>query len=233
MRRLFYIPILHTAADLGTLAPGVEEHAIAVSGSSARQKQAEVVGLYWREIASYWQGQTVAGLKIFQDGMPVDGPVGAQIVKSLAQSGSINHLIIEHLLENGAILMKTEDPAPLKEEYFLTKELAQKKPLLGTVQALLRYRWRKGQLLRARDSYIIKRINEGLQEGDSGVCFLGAAHRVVPGLAKDIEVIALKDPAKVRRYFQKLTSRRREAEVNKLGYYLTAPIARQRGETYG
>jgi hypothetical protein len=233
VRRLFYVPILHTAADLGTLATGVEEHAIAVSGSSARQKQAEVVGLYWREIAAYWQGQPVTGLKIFQDGMPVDGAVGAQIVKSLAQSGSINHLIIEHLLENGGILMKTEDPAPLKEEYFLTKELAQKKPLLATMQALLRYKWRKGRLLRTRDRYIIKRINESLQQGDTGVCFLGAAHRVIPGLAKDIEVIALKDPAKVRRYSQKLTSKRGETEISKLRYYLTAPITRKLGENYG
>ncbi len=226
------MPIIHTGPDLGTLAEGIEERAKAVVGGSNWQKHKEVVHLYWQEIANYWAGKNVSGLKIFQDGMPVDGVVGENIVKSLAGKGSVNHKIIEQLLEKGAQLMKTEDPGALKEEYFLTTELIKRKSFPGRIWTVFRYRWRKDRLLKARDTYIIKRINESLGEGETGVCFLGASHQILPNLPKDIEVIALKDPEKVREYQQTYTSKKREEEVNKLGSYLTTPIKMEPGEKY-
>ncbi len=233
MRRLIYVPIIHSDPDLGTLVEGMEERAKAVVGASNWQKHKEVVHLYWQEIADYWAGKKVAGFKIFQDGMPVDGTMAKNIVKSLAEKGSINHKIIEQLLEKGAELIQTEDPELLKEEYLFTRELIKRKSLLGSLWALFRYRWRKDKLLRARDRYIIKRINESLEEGETGVCFLGAAHQILPILPKDIEVITLKDPQKVREYsglLQKFPfpSKKWEGEVNKLSSYLTTPIEKGR-----
>ena len=230
MRRLIYVPIIHTEADLGGLVEEIEGQAKAVVGDSTWQKHKEVVRLYWQEIADYWTGKNVAGLKIFQDGMAGEGQVGENIVKSLANNGSINHKIIEQLMGKGAELIKTEDPELLKEEYFLTRELTKKKSILGSLWALFRYRWRKDKLLKARDTYISKRIDESLGEGDRGVCFLGAYHQILPKLAKDIEVIALKDPEKVREYYQKFVSKRWEGEVDKLSAYLTTPIKIEPGE---
>src|SRR6266568_1015426 len=224
MRRLIYVPIIHTDPDVGSLVEGIEERARAVVGDNNWEKHKEVVRLYWQEIADYWQGKNVSGFKIFQDGMPVSGVVGKNIVQSLANEGSINHKIIEQLLDKGAELIQTEDPDPLKEEYFLTRELIQRKSLLDSLGALFRYRWRKDKLLKARDMYIIKSINESLEEGETGICFLGAYHQVLPHLPKDIEVITLKDPEKVRAYYQKLTSNQSEGEVDRLGSYLAAPI---------
>ena len=224
MRRLIYLPIIHSDPDLGKLVEGIEERAKAVVGGDNWQKHKEVVRLYWQEIANYWEGKDVSGLKIFQDGMPADGVVGERTVKSLAEKGSINYKIIEQLMEKGAILVKTEDPELLKEEYFLTRELTERKSVLGSLSALFRYRRRTGTLLQARDRYIIKRINESLGEGETGVCFLGAYHQVWSSLPKDIEVISLKDPEKVREYYQKFTSNRWEEEVDMLGSYLTEPI---------
>ncbi len=182
MRRLIYVPIIHTDPDLGSLVEGIEERARAVVGDNNWEKHKEVVRLYWQEIADYWQGKNVSGFKIFQDGMPVSGVVGKNIVQSLANEGSINHKIIEQLLDKGAELIQTEDPDPLKS------------------------------------------INESLEEGETGICFLGAYHQVLPHLPKDIEVITLKDPEKVRAYYQKLTSNQSEGEVDRLGSYLAAPI---------
>ena len=230
MRRLIYVPIIHTEADLGGLVEEIEGQAKAVVGDNNWQKHKEVVRLYWQEIADYWTGKNVAGLKIFQDGMAGEGQVGENIVKSLANKGSINHKIIEQLMGKGAELIKTEDPELLKEEYFLTRELTKKKSILGSLWALFRYRWRKDKLLKARDTYISKRIDESLGEGDRGVCFLGAYHQILPNLAKDIEVIALKDPEKVREYYQKFVSKRWEGEVDKLSSYLTTPIKIEPGE---
>jgi len=232
LRRLIYIPIIHTDPDLGKLVEGIEERAKAVVGGSNWQKHKEVVRLYWQEIANYWEGKNVPGLKIFQDGMPIGGTVGETIVKSLANEGSINYQIIEQLMEKGAELMKTEDPELLKEEYFLTRELIKRKSFLSSLLTLFRYRWRKDKLLKGRDTYIVKSINEGLEEGETGVCFLGAYHQILPNLPKDIEVITLKNPRKVRAYYQKVTSKKREEEVDKLGSYLTMPIEIKPGEQY-
>lgn len=232
MRRLIYVPIIHTGPDLGTLAASVEERAETVVSSSNWQKHKEVIRLYWQAIANYWEGENVSGCKIFEDGMPVDGITAIHIVRDLAAQGSINHKIIEQLLEQGAVLVKTEDPELLKEEYLLTNALLKKTSLLHTLLALLRYRWRKDGLLRARDSCIIKSINANLQHGETGVCFLGASHRIAGGLAKDIDVIALKDPAKVRAYSQKFTSKKWEDEVDMLGSYLTMPIKTTPGKTH-
>jgi hypothetical protein len=230
MRRLIYVPIIHTGPDSGTLAAGIEERAGAVVSSRDWQKHKEVVNLYWQAIASYWESEHVAGYKIFQDGMPVDGIIAQNIVKDLAAQGSVNHQIIERLLEQGAELVKTENPALLKQEYLLTSALLKKKSLGGSLVAVLRYRWRKGRLLRARDRYIIKSIGRNLRDGETGICFLGASHQVLSGLPADIEVITLKDPAKVRAYSQKFTSKKREDEANRLGSYLAMPIKPAAGE---
>ena len=228
MRKLLYIPIIHNEADLGSLAKGVEERAKALIGASSWQKHQEIVRLYWQAIANYWNGKDVAGLKIFQDAMPTDGEVGQKIVQSLAANGSINHQIIVQLVERGAKLIKTEDAALLKEEYFLTKELAEKKS--DSFRCLAHYKEQKDRLLKARDAYISKSINESLQEGETGVCFLGAEHRIAPNLVRDIDVVALKDPEKVRAYAQKYSSKQWEGEVDRLGRYLIAPIQREAGE---
>ncbi len=232
MRKLIYVPIIHTDVDFGSLAEEIEERAKTVVGESDQRKHKEVVRLYWQEIADYWERKDVPGLKIFQDGMVADGMVGQNIVKSLADKGSINYKIIEQLMEKGAVLIKTEDPELLKEEYFLTRELIERKSTLDSLGALLRYRWRKDKLLKARDTYIIERVKESLEEGETGVCFLGAYHQILPNLPKNIEVIKLKDPEKVREYSQKFTSKKWEGEVNKLSRYLTMPIKTEAGEKY-
>lgn len=230
MRRLVYVPIIHTDSELGSLAGGIEERAKKVIGESNWQQHKEVVRRYWQEIADYWEGNNVPGLKIFQDGMPADGVVGAAIVKSLADKGSINYKIIAQLLEKGATLIQTEDPEAVKEEYLLAKELAKRKSLLASLWAVLRYRRQKGRLLHVRDTYIARKIKENLADGETGVCFLGAEHQVLAYLPPDIEVIALKDPQKVRAYHQKYMSRKWAEEVSELRAYLTMPIQRKPGE---
>ena len=191
------MPIIHTEADLGSLAEGIEEQAKAVIGDVNWQKRKEEINLYWQEIYDYWDKNNIAGLKIFQDGMPVEDAAGENIVKSLANNGSMNFKIIEQLMRKGAKLMRTEDPELLKEEYFLTQELTKSSSVVSRLDALSRYKARKDKLLKERDTYIAKRIDEGLKEGETGVCFLGANHQILSRLPKDIEVITPKDPEKV------------------------------------
>ena len=232
MRRLIYVPIIHTDPDLGRLAEGIEEQAKEVVGSDNWDKHKQVVRRYWQKIANYWKGKKVSGMKIFQDGLAANGEIGKKIVKELADKGSINHQIIEELLEKGAELVKTEDLKLLKEEYFLTRELIKRKSFLGGLFAYMRYKLRKNKLLSERDAYIIKRINENLQEEETGICFLGAYHQVLSNLPEDIEVILLKNPEKIKEYYQKFTAYVWEGEVNSLARYLKKPIRVRLGKKY-
>lgn len=224
MRRLIYIPIIHTNTDLGSLASNIEIKAKKAVEATSWRRHKSIVENYWAEIARYWQNKDVSGFKIFQDGMPTNGAVGQKMVADLAKKGSINYKIVKQLTEKGAILTKTEDPDLLKEEYFLTKGLVARKSFLGGLFAFLRYKWRKGGLLDGRDNYIAKRIDESLQEAETGICFLGVYHRMLQKLPSDFTVVYLKDPQKIREYYQRLTSHSRDGEINRLGRWLIKPI---------
>jgi len=232
MRKLIYAPIIHTDPDMGSLAPGLEKWANEVVGGESWGKHKQAVGLYWWQLAGYWDKKKVGGAKIFQDGMATNGAIGKRIVKELAEKGSANYQIIERLLEKGAKLVKTEDPALLKEEYFLIKELLKKKSFLGGLLAILHYKWRKDKLLKERDTYIAKAINENLKEGEIGICFLGAYHQVLPWLSSDILVVPLRNLDRIKEYYQKFITQKWEGEVNGLSCYLTAPIGVLLGKKY-
>ena len=233
MRRLIYVPIIHTDPDLGRLAEGIKERAKEVVGVKNLEKHKKVLRRYWQELADYWGKKKVSGLKIFQDGLAgTDSVSGRKIVWELARKGSINHQIVRKLLEKGGKLVKTEDPELLKEEYFLTSELIKKKSFFGRLFAYLSYKFRKDKLLAKRDAYIAKMINENLGEGETGVCFLGAYHQVLPCLAKDIKVITLKNPKKVKEYYQRFLNQKWEGKVNGLSRYLTKPIKIKLGKKY-
>ncbi len=232
VRKLIYVPILHTDVDLGSLAGTLTQQAKAVMGEGNWQRHQEVIRRYWQELASYWTRQEVAGVKIYQDAMAVDGNVGAKIVTDLAAQGSINYVLLTQLLDRGAVLMQTENAALLREEYLLTKNLAQKTSLWGRMWGLLRYTTRTKQLLRQRDRSIGQRINESLREAETGICFLGASHQMLPYLAQDISVIALKDPQKVQAYqtyIQRFRSKQAQQAIVELGAYLMAPIGNEVG----
>lgn len=227
MRRLIYVPIIHTDPDLGRLAEGITEQTKEVVGTKNWQRHKRIVNRYWQGIGKFWENEEVSGFKIFQDGMLANGVVGRRIVKELGNKGrSVNYKIVEQLMKKGAELVKTEDPELLKEEYLLTRELIKRKSFLGGLFAYFRYKWRKDKLLAERDAYIIKRINECLQEGETGICFLGAYHQLLPNLPKDITVVTLKNPEKVRQYYQKFPISRWAGEVNDLARYLTKAIQR-------
>lgn len=232
MKKLIYVPIIHTDPDMGSLAPEMEKWANEVVGGENWRNHQKAVNLYWCQLAGYWENKKVPGVKIFQDGMAADGAVGKKIVKELAQKGSINYQIIENLLQKGAELVKTENPVLLKEEYFLTKELLKKKSFLGGLLATLWYKWRKDKLLTQRDAYIAKAINENLQEGEMGICFLGAYHQVLPHLPSDILVVPLRNLDRIKEYYQKFITQKWEGRVNSLSRYLTAPIGVRLGKKY-
>lgn len=222
-RTLIYIPIIHTDPDLGSLAADLEEKAGRLLGSCWGEHK-RTVACYWQEIIRYLERKAFKEVLVFQDGLPAGGETAQVIIGELAQAGSPNYQLLEGLVKMGAYMQKTEDAELLKQEYQLTRDLVARKNLMSAVFAFLKYKLRKNALLNARDEYIAKQINQNLSEGKTGICFLGADHDVLSKLARDIKIVLVKDPDKVREYYRRLTNGETGGAIDDLARYLTAPI---------
>jgi len=188
MRQLIHVPIIHTAADLGSLAGAVQAHYARVCGRTSWNQREDVVRALWADIQANLDTLQLdpRKMRIYQDGLPICG-FEERIVRELAQAGSSNHQLILRWLERGAVLMGTEDTQLLMEEYKLQKQRLAK----AGKKASPAQEKRLDRLLAARDSFIAGRIVATLQEGEVGLLFLGALHRLDAFRAADIRLAKL------------------------------------------
>ena len=155
---------------------------------------------FWDSIDRYFDTLEVSNLKIYQDAMVADGEIGQKIVEDGLKRGSKNYEIISKLIQRGAILVKTEDFALVKKERDLLLKMTAARGLTEKLSSYLKYRLAKNKLLRERDRFIANRINETLNQGETGILFIGAYHEVIPKLAEDTQVKEIKDARKIREY---------------------------------
>jgi len=200
MRTLLYVPIIHTSADLGSLAAEVERRGLEKIGENLWRDHLKTIDGFWDALFLYFDSIPVSGTKIFQDGMFVDGDMGLKIVQEVEKTGSKNHRLVSSLLQRGAILMKTEDFNLVKKERDLLLKMIRAKTTVEKIFGVIIYKLTKKTLLRQRDEYIAQRIDQGLQEGDTGILFIGAYHNVKPKLLPDIKIKEIKDIRKIREY---------------------------------
>ena len=200
MRTLIYVPVIHTSADLGSLAEDVANRGIADLGEEVWEKHISAVEKFWDRISNYFDSIDVTGMKIYQDGMIADGAVGQRIVEESAKSGSRNYELVARLLKRGAILVKTEDFAFVKQERDSLVALTQARSLIQKVAAYVRYMLAKNRLLRKRDKFIAKKIDESLGQSEVGIIFIGAYHNIKNRIPGSIRVSEIKDARKVKEY---------------------------------
>jgi hypothetical protein len=179
VRPLIYVPIIHSEADLGGAGDEVRRQFEAVLGAAAWTQRYASVDAMWEGLHAKLLGLPLdwPSVRLYQDGLPVCG-WERQIVSDLAAKGSRNHRLLSELMERGAALMGTEDPALLVAEYRriqrLTLAAQQGEP--GPVAEELK---REGEdLLHRRDAFIAERIDSTVGEGETGILFLGLFHRV-------------------------------------------------------
>jgi len=225
MKKLIYVPIIHMSADLGSIANHVDKRGIAVFGEEFWKKHRETISGFWDSIVKYFSNLEVNDFKIYQDGMVADAEVGQKIVEEGVKSGSKNYEIIDDLLKKGAVLVKTEDFALVKEERDRIVKITQAATTTQKLIAYLKYKLAKNRLLKKRDNYIAKRIDETLDYGETGILLIGAYHDIIPKLAKDIQVIEVKEARKISRYQNLLLSaRKNKLEFEELNKYLISPV---------
>ena len=210
---------------MGSLAPALGEGANAVLGQELWQKHKEIVSGFWDSVARFFDSLDGNGFKVYQDGMVADGTEGLRIVREGIALQSENYEIIGKLLERGAILVKTEDLALVRQEHAYITKIVGSKSLKGKEIAALRYKLAQSKLLRQRDDFIARRIKETLSEEEPGILFIGAYHDVIPKLPQDIEIREVKKAEKVREYQRLLSNPRRDKRhFEQLAQYLISPI---------
>jgi len=250
MRTLYYIPIIHTSADMGSLAKAVTERGIHQVGERNWERHVATVHRFWDRIAEYCASLPAEGMKIYQDGLVAEGEIGVKIISAGAESGSRNYEIVQELMRRGAQIVKTEDFKLVLEERDRILELVNAKNFRAKISAFIKYRFVKHGLLKRRDTFIAQRIAETLgQDGPAprspdrdsprrsvpaeqgalrdagGILFIGAVHNVKSRLPKDIKVIEIKEAKKVRQYQELLPfSRQRGRRFAELGKYLAAEV---------
>lgn len=231
MRTLLYVPLIHTAADLGSLASDVSQRGIEGLGEEVWKKHLETVDSFWNSLVVYFDALEVSGVKLYQDGLVANGEMGRKIVEEGRKRGSKNYEIISGLIQRGAVLVKTEDLALVKKERDCLVEITGAPTRTKKLLAYINYLRIKNRLLEKRDRYIAGRINETLNAGGTGILFIGAYHNIIPLLEKDIRVGEIKEVKKVRAY-QKvfLHGRKNKEDFEALSRYLVAPVAIKRHE---
>ena len=189
MRQLISIPIVHTPADLGSQREAAREAYIARYGSQRWCQHLEVLAQLWHRIRQRVLALPVdfTTVRLYQDGLPVCGHELA-IVETLAAAGSSNHQLLLELVNRGAILMGTEDPALLLQERDRLRQQCTAEPTSGVGEDPL-----YDTLIAQRDASIANRIASTLREGELGLLFIGALHRVVQRLPEDIAVYGMLD----------------------------------------
>ncbi len=225
MRKLIYVPIIHMSADLGSIANHVDKRGIAGFGEEFWTRHRETISGFWDSISNYFANLEVEDFKIYQDGLVADGQVGQKIVEEGVKSGSKNYEIIDDLVKRGAILVQTEEFSLVKEEMDRIVKITQAKATTRKLIAYLKYRLAKNRLLKKRDNYIAKRIDETLTQPEVGILFLGAYHNIIPKLAKGIRLIEVKEVEKIRGYQKSLLSfRKNKEEFARLAKYLVSAV---------
>lgn len=189
MRKLIYIPIIHTEVDMGSLNEEIKRQYLEKYGEEKWKGHARTIEKIWDGLRKKIQELRLDAKKvrIYQDGLPLCGRE-EKIVRELASRKSPNHELILWLMEQGAQLQGTEDPESLREEYEMLKNIQKVSDPKEKRRAISFYEQNARRLLKKRDEFMAQRIQETLKEEEVGLFFIGLMHRVDEILDSDISI---------------------------------------------
>lgn len=199
MRRLIYVPIIHTMVDMGSRADALRQEYIRRFGVERWERSRQVIEEVWEGIREKLLALTLPWerVRMYQDGLPVSGRE-LEMARDVAAQGSKNYQIVMELVRRGARLMGTESPELLIREYTHIKRIADAKTDAEREEARRRYAAESAEILKERDTFIARRIAETLEEGEVGLLFLGMQHEVDRLLPGGIQVEFLIDRLPLR-----------------------------------
>jgi len=172
---------------MGTLGSSVTRAKISAFGQRRVEQAAAGVQKLWDQIEIIVTNLADnPGIKrVYQDGLPFCGRE-PEIVAELAQAGSRNYGLLLKLQSRGAVLMGTESPELLVEEYQVALAKFAPKGAAGAGKDRDRLRH---DLIDRRDRYVAQRINSTLLPGETGILFMGMLHQITRWLDRGISVV--------------------------------------------
>jgi hypothetical protein len=189
LRKLIYIPIIHTEDDMGSMAEFVKKEYKKKYSSQQWDQHKKTVTNIWEiirinvmQLDLDWHK-----VRIYQDGLPVCGKE-LNIVQTLAEKGSLNHKLIMELQQKGAMIEGTEKPELLLAEYNSIMMIVQAKNREEKDMLTEKYSKESNDLLSKRDHFISERIDETLEKGETGILFLGLMHQANKLIEKKFDV---------------------------------------------
>ncbi len=141
---------------------------------------------YWVSIYRYLKKLPVSGLKVYQDSLPNTEKTSVERIVDETQTA--NFEILKELRNRGALILGTESPALLHEDYKNIQAVVEALDLKSRVIAIIMYKDREASLLEERDHYLAQRINQTLQPEERGLLLLGFEHNAKSKLNPDIIV---------------------------------------------
>ncbi len=195
-RKLIWAPVIHTEADLGNMSESVKRLYVRKLGHAKWEQHLRALVTFWSRLEAQIEALRLPyeRVRLYQDGLPYCGRE-AEIVRTLAEAGSLNCRLLLKLMDRGAQITGTESPELLLEEYNLARAAlaggSRRKPA-GRADPHQR-------VLDLRDRYIATRIDQTLEHGETGLIFLGMLHSLDPHLAAGIRVtqVRVKMPARL------------------------------------
>jgi hypothetical protein len=182
-RVLIYYPIVHTLEELGQLKEVVSQVTITQSGQKALERKSAAITRMWENIEKSIHDMSLPyeTLRLYQDSLATCGKE-KEIVRDLADQGSVNHQLLLTLMAKGGLLTGTESPQLLLKEYDAIKN-QMNYPFESSAEHSGR------ALLKQRDQFIAHRIDQTLNAGETGLIFLGILHNLENYLNQDIHLI--------------------------------------------
>lgn len=189
MRKLLYVPIAHSMADMGSKAELLKQRFVERFGPGRWSEHRALIEELWQGIRDRLlaQGLRWEKVRLYQDGLPVCGRE-LEIVRHVAAQGSRNYELVLELIGKGARLEGTEEPELLRREYELASAVVSADEEESRRRASDRYAEEGPKILKARDEFIGRRIDQTLRDGEVGVLFVGVLHEVDRCLPKNIRV---------------------------------------------
>ncbi|EAR13315.1 hypothetical protein PI23P_02437 [Polaribacter irgensii 23-P] len=216
---------------MGSMASELTRKSIDEFGEEFWKTHVATVNLYWEVISTYCNtidfGNKI--VKIYQDGMVADGAIALKIMEDSVQAGSKNYEVISKLVNRGAIIQKTEDLELVKKELDMLKSIPSSGSLIRKIIKIIKFKISRHKLLVQRDKFIAESINKTLKKNEIGIIFIGAYHRVLDKLPKDIAVKEMKEVNKIREYQKLLPFHAKKKErFKELTLYLKKQVVDER-----
>jgi len=202
MRTLIYVPIVPSLEEMGSLENESKCKSRASDGDNYWQMYTNTVNGYWNAIGSYFENIScyIPGAKIYLDALFFGGNTSFKFLDQGIKSGNKKSEIVSKLIDQGAILVKTEEFKMSKDEDIEFQNTLISKSIIQRLILRLRRRFSKSIYLKKRDLYVAKTIDETLNQKDTGILFIGVYNKVMNRLAKDITIIELKEVSKILKY---------------------------------